>query len=548
MKLKYLYIFLFVYFSLIAQAQMIPVAVSQNSFLNNDITNPIDEYFIQNSESKFHSSLKPYNYVTLNKIDDYKIPYKHIRVHNYLMTKTLADTPKYANPILLQILPQINIEQGRDILTNRWTYQYSGGLQLKFEANKKFTAIVNYVAGSISEPNFTDTIIQQYHIIPGMGIAYKTYDDNISTGTSIQKCRSFSFQNFSGYASYSPKKFINLQIGKDKHFVGDGYRSLLLSDIATNYPYLKTSLNIWHFQYSVWYTWLYNIQDANGIKKDFKNKFGTFHYLSWNATKNINLSVFETVVWQGTDSSRHRNFDANYLNPAVFFRPIEYSLGSSDNSMLGLNFKANIAKRIKLYGQVMLDEFYLKEVLANSGWWANKQGYQLGAKYINAFGIKKLTLQTEFNYVRPFTYSHGSSNQSYTHYNQPLAHPFGANFKELIGIVTYKHYRYRLEGKIIAAEIGKDTSSSITSNIGQNIFLSYTTRNGDYGHYTGQGIKTNFFQAELKYSFYLIADWNLRIEAGIIQRVYQNVNGLDKQTPFVYAGIKTNLYNAYRDY
>ena len=538
------YIILFNCIYLSTKAQMIPVAVSQNAFLNNDSANPIDEYFIQYPDNKFHSSLKPFNYATLNKLNDEKIPYKHLRIHNYLMTKTISDTPNYRNQISLQLLPQITIEQGRDLLTNRWTYNRSGGLYLKIEGNKKFTAAANYVAGYISEPNFIDTIIQQYRIIPGIGTAYKTQND-----TGINKTGAkYSFQNFSGYVSYSPKKFINLQVGKDKHFVGDGYRSLLLSDVATNYPYLKTSLNIWHFQYSVWYSWFYNTQDANGMKRDFKNKYGTFHYLSWNATKNINVSVFENVIWQGTDSSHNRGFDANYLNPAVFFRPIEYSIGSSDNSMLGLNCKATIAKRIKLYGQLMLDEFYLKEVMAHKGWWANKQGFQVGVKYINAFGIKKLTLQSEFNYVRPYTYSHGSPNQSYSHYNQALAHPFGANFKEVIGIATYRHYRYRLEGKLIYAEIGKDTLGFATSNVGQNIFLSYTTRNKDYGNYTGQGINTTFIQAELKYSFYLIADWNLRFEAGFVQRMYQNTKGFDKQTPFVYIGIKTNLYNIYRDY
>jgi hypothetical protein len=60
-------------------------------------------------------------------------------------------------------------------------------------------------------------------------------------------------------------------------------------------------------------------------------------------------------------------------------------------------------------------------------------GLQLGAKYINALGIKNLDLQLEYNRVRPFTYSHRDSVANYTHYNQPMAHPLGANFSETIG-------------------------------------------------------------------------------------------------------------------
>ena len=159
-------------------------------------------------------------------------------------------------------------------------------------------------------------------------------------------------------------------------------------------------------------------------------------------------------------------------------------------------------------------------------------------------------MQGEFNYVRPYTYSHGSPQQSYTHYNQPLAHPLGANFKEAVGIVSYRHNRYRLDGKLIYAESGRDTAKITSSNVGQNIFLSYVqaAKNRPYGNYTGQGIKTTFMQAELRYTFYLVADWNLRLEAGLIQRIYKNERNFDRETPFIYAGIKTNLYNSYRDF
>jgi hypothetical protein len=526
------------------QAQMVcPTAFSKNAFLNNDILNPVEEYYIKHPDPAFHSSMKPYNYASLRNVNDYDIPYKHMKVQNYFLSKAVCDTPKFKNIFNLQILPQLTIEQGYDMLRNTTTSETSGGLYIRADANKKFSIAASYIAGYVKAPNFTDTIIRDFGVVPGMGVAYRTagYD------TANPAMQRYSFNNFSGYVSWSPKNFINFQVGKDKQFIGDGYRSLLLSDVATNYPYFKTTLNIWHLQYSSWYSWFYDASAANGIKKDFKNKFGTFHYLSWNVTKNFNIAAFENIMWQGNNTNRYRSFDANYLNPVIFFRPVEYSLGSSDNAMLGFNTSWTIAKRFKLYGQAVLDEFYLKEIAARKGWWANKQGFQLGAKYVDAFGLKKLTLQGELNYVRPYTYSHGSPQQSYSHYNQPLAHPFGANFKEVIGIASYRHYRYRLDGKLTYAEIGKDTTGSAV-NMGQNIFLSYTTRPYEYGHATGQGVKTTFIQAELRYTFYIIADLNLRLEVGAIQRVYKNANGFDRQTPFIYAGIKTNLYNTYRDY
>jgi hypothetical protein len=88
----------------------------------------------------------------------------------------------------------------------------------------------------------------------------------------------------------------------------------------------------------------------------------------------------------------------------------------------------------------LLDEFILSKVRNSPTNWVNKFGIQLGGKYIDAFGIKNLDLQLEMNRVRPFTYAHYDTINNYTHYNQPLAHPLGANFQELIGIARYQPF------------------------------------------------------------------------------------------------------------
>ena len=201
-----------------------------------------------------------------------------------------------------------------------------------------FCAALNVVSGSAQFASFTDTVVQSLGVVPGNGMAYN-YDK-----------RNYKFTNVSGYVSYSPLKQINFQAGKDKFFIGDGYRSVLLSDNATNYPYFKTTVNIWRIQYSVWYSWLKDIRNANRMQDKTLSKYGTFHYLSWNATKNLHISFFENIIWQGNDTNRNRDFDVNYLNPFIFYRPVEYSIGSSDNAMMGLNISINFLKHFKLYG------------------------------------------------------------------------------------------------------------------------------------------------------------------------------------------------------
>ena len=60
--------------------------------------------------------------------------------------------------------------------------------------------------------------------------------------------------------------------------------------------------------------------------------------------------------------------------------------------------------------------------------------FRRGIKYINAFNLRNFDLQLETNIVRPYTYQHNDSIDNYSHYNQPLAHPLGANFAEVIAI------------------------------------------------------------------------------------------------------------------
>ena len=84
--------------------------------------------------------------------------------------------------------------------------------------------------------------------------------------------------------------------------------------------------------------------------------------MSWNATKRINVSFFESIVWQSRDSNNaNLGYDVNYLNPVIFYRPTEYALGSGDNALIGASFKVRLWKHLQLYGQLIIDEFLLKE-------------------------------------------------------------------------------------------------------------------------------------------------------------------------------------------
>ncbi|SVD49387.1 uncharacterized protein METZ01_LOCUS402241, partial [marine metagenome] len=120
----------------------------------------------------------------------------------------------------------------------------------------------------------------------------------------------------------------------------------------------------------------------------------------------MNVSLYEAIIWRINHAPGNKGFDINYLNPITLLRPIEFSLNSPDNVLAGLHAKYKLSFKTYFYGQLVLDEFTLDAMKNNNGYWANKFGYQLGAKMYDAFKFDNLILQAEYNFVRPYTYSH----------------------------------------------------------------------------------------------------------------------------------------------
>ncbi len=522
---------IFLFFSLNSFCQYDQMA--RNAFLGDDIQQAFDYWNISKPNTTFHSSFRPYLSSSFADATDSVVPFKFYAFKNFFLSKMLNEKPEKRIWYNLQFHPILDAQIGYDGVLKQSVYNALGGIHFKANINNDFTFAATVVGGKQQQPFFLDTILAQQKISPEFGQQYGTNK------------KGYSFVDVTGYASYSPNnnKIFNFQLGRDKHFIGDGYRSLIMSDFAPAMPFFRINTNIWRLQYNVWYTYMYDVTNANGLKNNYTNKFSTCHYLSYNILKELNVGLFENVIWRGTDTNQVRTFDVNYLNPIIFLRPQEYSVGSPDNAFIGLNVNGKLFKTLKLYAQLGLDEFFLKEVRARRGWWANKQAWQFGAKYINAFNVKGLSIQVEYNEARPYTYTHGLVQQNYAHYGMPLAHPLGANFREFLGFVNYRKNNFQFSWQGMSAVVGKD-SASATSNIGQNIFMSYVTRNSEYGNYTTQGIKTTILQSNFKFTYYIIPDMNLRLELGYTQRSEKNSTGYILQNPFFYVGIKSSFWNS----
>lgn len=359
------------------------------------------------------------------------------------------------------------------------------------------------------------------------------------------KSNGYDFITARGYITFElVKKYIDVQFGYDKNFIGDGYRSLILSDVGSPYTFMKLNTRIWKFQYQNIFAQM-NATTA-GANVVYPKKYTAFHHLSLNVGKNFNIGLFESIVFGRGDSTRQGTFDASYLNPIIFYRSIEQANGSGDNSFVGLDFKYNFLRHFSLYGQFVIDELKFQEVKNQTGWWGNKQAFQLGLKYFNALGIKNLDLQAETNVVRPYMYQHSSDYTNYTHYNQPLAHPMGANFTEFIGIIRYQPLsKLMLQAKAIYTVWGDDsttTTNTSTSNNGGNIYKTYTAvaQGNTYNNKIAQGIRTNILFTSLQATYQL--RHNLFVDLTYIYRKQTSeLASKNISTSYVSCGIRLNI-------
>ncbi len=321
---------------------------------------------------------------------------------------------------------------------------------------------------------------------------YKTYESRIFNITN-----GYDFLLAQGFAGFQISKHVGLRLGHGRHFVGNGYRSLILSDWSTNYFYLELNTRVWKFHYRNIFAELTSGFDNLRGDRLLPKKYMAAHHLSYNVFKNFSVGFFEAIIF-----NRENHFEFQYLNPVILYRTVEHLVGSPDNIMIGLDFKWNLWKRVQLYGQIMLDEFKFNELfIERNGWWANKFGLQAGLKYVNAFNVDHLDIQAEINIVRPYMYMHTDSSANYTHFKQPLAHPLGANFWEYLVKFRYVPVqKMTIEGRLIMANYGENDPDS---NWGGDILLANASREMNYGNDIGQGVAVNSLSAilELSYQF-----------------------------------------------
>ncbi len=431
----------------------------------------------------------------------------------------------------LHISPVLYVGYGKDNTLSEPVWQNTRGLELRATIDNKVGVYTFISENQAILPGYVQQTLNPYRVIPHETL----WKDFNKTGVD--------FINARAHISFRATRHIDIQFGHDRNFIGNGHRSLILSDYSAPYLFLKANLKVWKINYQYMLSRLNADIITNNagtlIRGRYPQKFFAFHQASINIGKKVNLAVFESVIFSPKTPNTTDYFDLGYLNPVMFYRSVEQQFGSPDNVMLGFDAKWVVRKGLTAYSQFVIDEFVVSEILAGNGWWGNKFSAQAGVKAVDLFGIRNLDLQLEGNLARPYTYSQSASYISYSHYRQPLAHPVGANFREAVAIVRYQpHPRVRLSAKAIYYLTGKNDPDN---NWGGDILKENNVDRPRWeGNVIGQGERMTVLFADVSASWML--RHNLFLEARqFLRKSESSVAALNTNTSLTAVALRLNF-------
>ena len=523
-----------------------------NSKLNIPFThkNYVDYEFALHKSHGTHSASKPYTYSQISKYYNlseekkkFLKPSKKTWTGNKIWNEHLLQVKKDDYWFTVDFL--FDVQLGKDNSNLAYTYNNSRILNINGEIWGNFSFSTTYYESQGRFAEYVNSFITN----PAINVRPKNSEGLVpGRGKSKgHKINSHDYPVAESYLAFTPNKYMQFQFGNGKNFIGDGYRSFILSDVSAPTTYLKMKVDIWKIQYTNIWMWntepsIRSISDSN----EHARKYVAAHYLSVNVSNRLNLGFFETVISKGENG-----IDAGFFNPIIFYRSLEFNRGEdAGNAIIGLTGKYKLTDNVSLYSQFMVDEFSLGNFRDLSDW-RHKYATQLGVKYFDAFNVENLFLQFEYNCARPYTFAHKSPILNYGNYSQPLGHLWGANFWEAIAVGRYKKDRWSGHAKIILGKKGFDLEDQ-TVSFGGDIYQSYEDRLTDSGNEIAQGNTAHIFIADLQADYLINPANNTNLFASLSYRNFSIENSLPSYTSgtnlWFTVGVRADLFNWYFDF
>ena len=422
--------------------------------------------------------------------------------------------------------PLFDISVGRDV-ADTGGFQSANlifnqrGIQLMGEIGSKLSFQSAFFETQTLAPDY----IRRMHEASGV---YPSYGRTKAFGE-----RGYDFAMATSLITFAPSRSVTLQMGQGRQFHGHGYRSILWSDASFVYPFAKASFELWNgkLRYSSMYAELRTLErlpKGEVPESLFKPKSASVHYLSIVPHPNVEIGLFESTIWNRFDSTGTHAPSAWAAVPIIGIHSAAEGLDQENNSMIGLNLRVSPGKKIKLYGQLAIDQWPSRRI----GWQAGMQLYDLA--------ISGLHAQLEFNHTGDYLYASPYPLQTVSHANQPLGHPGGSALNEQVLILNYRKQRWMAEARVNRMIQSGGPQGDYTSNpdeIRQD-FVAWGVRD----LYQAQASLSWIVQPQTCTSLSIGLTWRQEWVTQIIEPIFKS------ETRYIWFGLKSNILNHYSDF
>ncbi|MCC6599517.1 MAG: hypothetical protein IT223_02465 [Crocinitomicaceae bacterium] len=508
-------IIIFYSFSCTAQNGIVPL----ESFFTREI-----ERTVSSKDSIKHTGFKPFlkNDFNLGKVTGYsKDSVKYYELIGELVLRDhlveVRDKDFY-----LAIDPLFDFSFGSDLAdtssfkdsTN--IFNNTRGALIQGEIGSQVSFFSGFYENQSSFPRYLRNYSYNTTIVPGMGrvknFHHGAFDYNMSFGA----------------VNYAPRKYLNFQIGYGKHFIGHGYRSLLLSDVAFAYPYISGTLLLAHgkLRYNTIYSTLSELERlpiGETPEPLFKRKGGSFHLLSWIPFSRLEVGFFEGTIWQLQDSTGAQRLPWDAYIPLIGLSTSVNGFDAKHNVLTGIDAQFKITDYFSAYGQFALNDPSSK-----------RMGWQVGLNYFN-FGARNLDAQVEWNCINNNTYSSRYTLQRYGHFNQPLAVPYGPGGREFVARMNYRYARLLIKAKYNMIRQPGGDAGNLRADPSMPESIDAPAR--------------TVSQMDFQVALYLNPKTNMQVFTGYLdRRDGQNAPIPGLHTSVFYFGVRTNIHNRYTDF
>ncbi|MDX1666691.1 MAG: hypothetical protein R3350_05665, partial [Saprospiraceae bacterium] len=225
----------------------------------------------------------------------------------------------------LRLNPIINFKYGLAGEGDPDYYYNRRGVEMRGGFDDRIYFYTSILETQAQFPDYVRRRVDRTGALPGEGLIKSFNDDFFGIDSG------YDFLNGQGYLGFNISAHLGLQFGYGRNFLGNGYRSVLLSDFANNYLYLKLNWQVWKLHYQNIFAEL-SVESSRSRRGDelIGKKYMAAHYLGLDILPNLSIGIYEAVIF-----SRNNQFELQYLVPFMLYRTIEQAVGSPDNVLLG---------------------------------------------------------------------------------------------------------------------------------------------------------------------------------------------------------------------